>query len=62
MKTLIEEIFNVKVISLNSYILPSRKSRLGKYEGFKNSYKRFFITLVWFNLFFKGVTASKIPF
>lgn len=51
MKTLVEEIFNIKVISLNSYILPSRRSRLGKFEGFKNSYKRFFITLVWFNLF-----------
>lgn len=46
MKSLIEEIFNVKVISINSYILPSKKSRLGKFEGFKNFYKRFFVTLV----------------
>lgn len=46
MKVLIEEIFNVKVICINSYILPAKKSRLGKFEGFKNSYKRFFVTLV----------------
>nr|YP_009145416.1 ribosomal protein L23 [Cryptoglena skujai]AKL39041.1 ribosomal protein L23 [Cryptoglena skujai] len=44
-KQLIEEVFDVKVISLNSLILPSKKRRLGKFEGFKNVNKRFFITL-----------------
>lgn len=44
-KSIINTIFNVKVISVNSYILSGKSSRLGKYEGFKNSYKRVFIKL-----------------
>lgn len=45
-KKTMEEIFNVKVISVNTYILAGKKRRLGKFQGFKNSYKRVFITLL----------------
>nr|YP_009538695.1 ribosomal protein L23 [Phacus pleuronectes]AYQ93688.1 ribosomal protein L23 [Phacus pleuronectes] len=44
-KTLFETLFNVKVIKLNSLVISSKKSRLGKFTGFKNNYKRLFITL-----------------
>lgn len=46
MKQLIEEVFGVKVISLNSLILSSKKRRLGKFEGFKSVNKRFFVTIL----------------
>lgn len=45
-KAIFEEIFSVKVISVNSYILPGRSRRLGKFQGYKNSYKRIFIKIV----------------
>ena len=44
-KSIIKTTFNVKVISVNSYILSGKSSRLGKYQGFKNSYKRVFVKL-----------------
>lgn len=44
-KSLIQEVFGVKVISVNSYIRPGKTRRLGKFEGLKNSYKRVFVTL-----------------
>ena len=43
-----QEVFDVKVISINTYILPGKKRRLGKFNGFKNSYKRAFITILCF--------------
>nr|AEW12918.2 ribosomal protein L23 [Colacium vesiculosum] len=46
LKNVFEKTFNVKVISINTYILPGKKRRLGKFQGFKNSYKRAFITLL----------------
>nr|AKL78992.1 ribosomal protein L23 [Euglena viridis] len=49
-KLLIEETFDVKVVSVNSYILPRKGRRLGMFEGSKNSYKRLFITLAPGNL------------
>jgi hypothetical protein len=42
----IEQVFGVQVISVNTYLLPNKKRRLGKFEGFENRYKRVFITLV----------------
>nr|YP_009503366.1 ribosomal protein L23 [Euglena clara]AXA45483.1 ribosomal protein L23 [Euglena clara] len=41
-KILLEEIFSVKVLSINSCILPIKNRRLGKFQGSKNSYKRIF--------------------
>nr|AMD08050.1 ribosomal protein L23 [Euglena mutabilis] len=52
-KAVIQKVFNVKVISINSYILPGQSRRLGKFFGFKNSYKRVFVKIA------KG---EKIPF
>lgn len=45
-KLLIEQLFDVQVLSINTYILPGKKRRLGKFVGFKNSYKRAIITLL----------------
>nr|YP_010700457.1 ribosomal protein L23 [Strombomonas costata]WCH63596.1 ribosomal protein L23 [Strombomonas costata] len=47
-KLIIEQTFGVQVLSVNTYILPGRKRRLGKFEGFENRYKRVFVTLVRF--------------
>lgn len=44
-KVIIEEIFGVKVISVNSFVLPSKRRRLGRNEGMKNRYKRIIVTL-----------------
>lgn len=52
-KIILEEVFDVKVISLNSLILPLKRCRRGKFTGFKNSYKRFYITIVCFLRFIK---------
>lgn len=56
-KLILQDVFNVKVIYVNSYILPGKKSRLGKYQGFKNSYKRVFVKLEKGNIipFFSGL-------
>lgn len=45
-KTIIEDVFSVKVLSINTSILSSKKRRLGKFLGFKNSFKRILITLI----------------
>lgn len=42
---IIEDIFSVKILSINTYILSSKKRRLGKFLGYKNSFKRLVITL-----------------
>lgn len=39
-KETLEKVFNVKIMSVNTYILPGKQRRLGKFKGFKNSYKR----------------------
>lgn len=53
-KIILEEVFDVKVISLNSLILPLKRCRRGKFTGFKNFYKRFYITILCFkSLYFK---------
>jgi large subunit ribosomal protein L23 len=48
LKAIIQQVFDVEVLSINTYILPGKKRRLGKFEGFKNSYKRAFVTLLRF--------------
>lgn len=40
------------MISVNTLILPGKKRRLGKFQGFKNSYKRAFITLMSLTILF----------
>lgn len=45
-KKAIENVFNVKVLSVNTSILAGKKRRLGKFQGVKNTYKRAFVTLV----------------
>nr|YP_009512098.1 ribosomal protein L23 [Euglena hiemalis]AXI98037.1 ribosomal protein L23 [Euglena hiemalis] len=44
-KNLVQNAFEVKVVSVNSYVKSSKVRRLNNFEGFKNHYKRTFITL-----------------
>ncbi len=44
-KTAIEELFNVKVIKINTCRLPRKKKRVGKYIGWKSQYKKAIVTL-----------------
>jgi ribosomal protein L23 len=46
MKSLIEDIFSVKVISVRSLVLSHKKRRVGKMIGTKNIYKRVYVKLV----------------
>jgi large subunit ribosomal protein L23 len=44
-KEIIENFFEVKVISINSCNLPKKKRRLGKFKGYKTQYKKIIVTL-----------------
>ena len=44
-KALIEEVFQVKVLSVNTHRCPRKKKRLGQYQGYKPKNKRVIITL-----------------
>ena len=44
-KEIIEQVFEVKVIGINTLNLPRKKRRVGKYIGFKPRYKRAIVTL-----------------
>ena len=44
-KKTIEYLFNVKVIKINTCILPQKKKRIGKYIGFKPQYKKAIVSL-----------------
>ena len=44
-KKVFENLFDVKVISVNTHILPTKKKRLGLNQGFKPRYKRAIITI-----------------
>lgn len=44
-KKLIEELFSVIVISVNTHRPPRKKKRLGVSQGFKKSYKRVIVTV-----------------
>ena len=39
-KSLIEELFDVHVLSVNTHRLPQKKRRLGQYQGSRTRYKR----------------------
>lgn len=40
LKSIIEDFFNVKVIRVNTFNLPRKKRRLGKFQGYKPQYKK----------------------
>jgi len=44
-RTAIEDLFNVKVIKLNTCHIPKKKKRVGKYIGWKPHYKKAIVTL-----------------
>ena len=44
-KSAVEKLFDVKVISVNTSLLPLKKRRVGKYIGRKSQYKRAIVTL-----------------
>ncbi len=44
-KTVIEYLFNVKVLKVNTCRLPRKKKRVGKYIGWKPQYKKAIVTL-----------------
>jgi len=44
-KEAIEQLFDVKVVSVNTSLLPLRKRRVGKFKGKKARYKRAIVTL-----------------
>jgi len=45
-KEAIENLFNVKVIKVNTCRLPRKKKRVGKYIGWKPQYKKAIVTLL----------------
>ena len=44
-KALIEELFEVKVLSVNTHRSPRKSKRIGQYQGYRPRYKRVIITL-----------------
>ena len=44
-KEVIEYLFNVKVIKVNTCRLPRKKKRVGKYIGWKSQYKKAIVSL-----------------
>lgn len=44
-KAAIEQLFDVKVIGMNTLNLPRKKKRVGRFVGFKPKYKRAIVSL-----------------
>lgn len=44
-RKLFENLFDVKVLAVNSHLMPTKKKRLGLNQGTKTRYKRVIITL-----------------
>lgn len=44
-KAAIEDLFQVKVVKVNTQQQPPKKRRVGKFEGYKSQYKRAIVTL-----------------
>jgi large subunit ribosomal protein L23 len=44
-KYILEKIFNINIVSVNTCILPLKKRRVGKFVGKKANYKKAYITL-----------------
>lgn len=49
-KATIEDLFNVKVIKVNTCHLPRKKKRVGKYIGWKPQYKKAIVSLAEGNI------------
>ena len=45
-KEAIENLFNVKVVKINTCRLPRKKKRVGRYIGWKPQYKKAIVTLL----------------
>ncbi|MGZ9414103.1 50S ribosomal protein L23 [Mycoplasma sp. 5370] len=45
-KKAVEYIFNVKVEKVNIFNVPKKPAKLGRYQGFTNSFKKAIVTLV----------------
>ena len=54
-KQIIQELFKVSVVAVNTHRPPRKKRRVGTRQGFKSSYKRVIITLK------AGETTELIP-
>jgi large subunit ribosomal protein L23 len=54
-KQIIQELFKVSVVAVNTHRPPRKKRRVGTRQGFKSSYKRVIITLK------AGETIELIP-
>jgi large subunit ribosomal protein L23 len=44
-KAAIEDLFEVKVVQVNTLLKPRRKKRVGRFVGFKPQYKRAIVTV-----------------
>jgi large subunit ribosomal protein L23 len=44
-KRVIEECFGVKVLAVNTFGLPKKQRRLGKFKGYKTNYKKAIVTI-----------------
>jgi large subunit ribosomal protein L23 len=44
-KAAVEELFNVKVVSVNTYNPPQKQRRVGRFAGHRPQYKRAVVTL-----------------
>ena len=44
-KSAVEELFNVKVVKVNTLNVRGRKRRMGRYEGYTSSWKKAVVTL-----------------
>lgn len=44
-KSAIENLFNVKVVKVNTCLLPRKQKRVGKFIGWKSQYKKAIVTL-----------------
>ena len=46
-KKLVQDMFDVKVTKINTYILPKKIRKVGKFRGYKGLNKRVILLLVW---------------
>jgi large subunit ribosomal protein L23 len=44
-KYIIEKIFNVKILSVNTCVLPIKTKRIGRFSGKKSTYKKTYVKL-----------------
>lgn len=44
-KKIIEKLFDVKIIKVNTSNLPKKQKRIGKYNGWKPTYKKAIVTV-----------------